>query len=164
MKGDRTRLLLVLGAAAIMTGVVFGTGAFTQVEAERTVDVEIADDANAFLQITSEDDNYTDTTGNALSITLNSSSGADGSGVNDNAVTTIDPIVNITNQGTQPVDIMVDGAPQGVNLTNLPANGVGVGDGVDVGINISTDASRPVNGGEVGSNITDTITINATTP
>ena len=150
-----------------MTGVVFGTGAFTQVQAERTVDVDVADDSDAFLGIYETTGNYTQTTtgpagANTVEIVLNDSSGANGVGVNDNAVTTVDTVLNISNEGTQPVDITVDNAPTGVNLTGLPATSVGVGTNVTVGVNVSTNPDRPVSGGALSGDVQNSITINAT--
>ena len=45
---NRRRLLAAFGAAAGASGIL-GTGAFTSVEADRSVSVEVADDADAFL-------------------------------------------------------------------------------------------------------------------
>jgi hypothetical protein len=162
MRVDRRTLLLGMGLVAVMTGMVFGTGAFTQVEAERTVDVDVADDADAFLGLYETTGNYTAANGGTVAIQLNDSSAASGIGVNDDAVTTVDSVINVSNQGTQPVDVSVGNAPQGINLTGLPATDVGVGDNVTVGVNVSTNPNRPINGGTVSSDVQESITINAT--
>jgi len=162
MRVDRRTLLLGMGLVAVMTGMVFGTGAFTQVEAERTVDVDVADDADAFLGLYETTGNYTAANGGTVAIQLNDSSDASGIGVNDDAVTTVDSVINVSNQGTQPVDVSVGNAPNGVNLTGLPVTDVGVGDNVTVGVNVSTNPNRPINGGTVSSDVQESITINAT--
>ena len=154
--------MLGMGFVAVMTGMVFGTGAFTQVEAERTVDVDVADDADAFLGLYETTGNYTAANGGTVAIQLNDSSDASGIGVNDDAVTTVDSVINVSNQGTQPVDVSVGNAPNGVNLTGLPVTDVGVGDNVTVGVNVSTNPNRPINGGTVSSDVQESITINAT--
>ena len=167
MPTNRRKWVAALGLVAVMTGVVFGTGAFTQVQAERTVDVNVADDSNAFLGIYETTGNYTQldagpTSAQTAEIVLNDSSSANGIGVNDNAVTTIDSVLNISNQGTQEVRISVENAPQGVNLTNVPSI-VGVGQNATVGVNVSTDPDVDISGGQLtGADITESITINAT--
>ena len=160
---NKRKWVAALGLVAVMTGVVFGTGAFTQVEAERTVDVDVADDSEAFLGIYETTGNYTQTTSgtSTVEITLNGSSSANGIGVNDNAVTTVNSVLNISNQGTQEVRISVENAPQGVNLTGVPST-VGVDQNVTVGVNVSTDPDVDISGGQLSGDIQQGITINAT--
>lgn len=169
MPTNKRKWIMALGLVAVMTGVVFGTGAFTQVEADRTVDVDVADDSDALLGIYETTGNYTRVNpgpagAQTVEIVLNDSSSATGIGVNDNAVTTIDSVLNISNQGTQPVDIDVEGGPTGVNLTGLPQNGVTVGANVTVGVNVSTDPDVDINGGQLTGDVQQAITINATAP
>jgi hypothetical protein len=167
MPTNKRKWVAALGLVAVMTGVVFGTGAFTQVQAERTVDVDVADDSDAFLGIYETTGNYTQvdagpTGAQTAEIVLNDSSAANGLGVNDNAVTTVEGVLNISNQGTQEVEISVENAPTGVNLTGVPSI-VGVDQNVTVGVNVSTDPDVDISGGQVsGTDITESITINAT--
>ena len=165
---NRRNVLIALGAVAVMTGIVFGTGAFTQVEADRTLDVNVADDANAFLALeaASENAEYVGTgtggAGNSV-VTLDlTSTTAGGSGINDDAVTTIDPVLNVTNQGTQEVNVTLVNAPEGVDFTNAPDN-LGVGNTGQIGIEVAAgNAPRDVNGGTLGGDLTgETITISA---
>ena len=163
---NKRKWVAALGLVAVMTGVVFGTGAFTQVEAERTVDVDVADDSEAFLGIYETTGNYTQVDGGptgaqTAEIVLNGSSTASGIGVNDNAVTTVNNVLNISNQGTQEVRISVENAPDGVNLTNVPST-VGVDQNVTVGVNVSTDPDVDISGGQLSGDIQQGITINAT--
>lgn len=160
---NRRNVLVALGAVAILTGIVFGTGAFTQVEADRTVTVEFADDENAFLGLneTSQNPEYVSfVSGGAgqqvVQINLDNSSAA-GDGLNDDAVTLIDPVLNVTNQGTQPVNVSFDGTAttEGIALTgtNDPAlNSLGVGQTEQVGIEVAVgNAPRTVNGGTLNA-------------
>jgi len=174
-KKDKRKLVGMLALVAVTTGVLFGTGAFTQVEAERQVDVAVADDSDAFLGITAIDESYTDTnSGNAgqnvVTVDLTgANSGPDptGDGINDDAVTTIDGVINITNQGTQTVELNVSSAPEGVNLTASPSlpTSVDQGNNVTLGVNVSTDPSRPISGGTIDSStLNDNIIINAKAP
>ena len=97
--------LTVGGAAAV------GTGAFTSVTAERSVSVAVADDSEAFLSLSKISDSansqdYVDANGNQISLVLDES-GNGGSGFNANAETRIDDLLQVSNQGTQPINVWV---------------------------------------------------------
>lgn len=168
---NRRTILLALGAAAVLTGIVFGTGAFTQVEADRNVTVNVSDDSDAFLaleQAPANSEYVTNATGgagrNVVEISLDDTSGASGLGVNDNAVTNVTPVLNVTNQGTQPVDVTVSGAPEGVNLTNIPVNNLAVDSTAQVGVIVVTgNASDSAVTGSINTttNLNEAITIRA---
>jgi hypothetical protein len=107
-------------------GAALGTGAFTTVEAQRTVNIETEGDASAFLALEAADraDDSSQSLGNASSganqneyvqetdgtIEINLDGGSDGdeddagTGLNQNAVTTFRNLVTITNNGSQTVD------------------------------------------------------------
>ena len=51
-KMNRRNVLLGLGTAAAGSGIVFGSGAFTQLEADRTVDIDVEEDAAGQIQLT----------------------------------------------------------------------------------------------------------------
>ena len=53
---NRRNVLLGLGTAAAGSGIVFGSGAFTQVQAERDLTIGIDDDSNALLELNPNDD------------------------------------------------------------------------------------------------------------
>ncbi|WP_435064840.1 hypothetical protein [Halobaculum sp. EA56] len=92
---SRRNILIGLGAAVGGGGALVSTGAFTTVSAQRTVDVQTAGDASAFLQITADDEYVpANSDGGTLTIDL---AGGGSSGFNQNAVTTIDGVVSITN-------------------------------------------------------------------
>ena len=111
---DRRTLLKSLGVAGAGGAIVTGTGAFTSVEANRNVSVTVEGDANAYLSL--ED------TGNANSEYLNTNSAGEleidltgendsttggGTGVNADAITVIEDLFKIRNQGTQEVEVTV---------------------------------------------------------
>lgn len=52
---NRRNVLLGLGTAAAGSGIVFGSGAFTQVQAERSVTIGISEDSNALLELDAGD-------------------------------------------------------------------------------------------------------------
>jgi hypothetical protein len=96
--------LAAAGAAAV------GTGAFTSVEADRSVSVEVADDSDALLALEPADGpngEYATTDGGTLAVDLSASNptSVGGQGVNQNAVTRIERVFAIENQGTQPVAV-----------------------------------------------------------
>ena len=116
----RRKFLLGTGAAATGGSALLGTGAFTSVEAARSVSVDVVGDADAYLRLapcTDDDGNekpngdyvYGHSNG-TISIDLSSSNPETenelGDGVNPEALTRIDNILEICNQGTQ--DICVD--------------------------------------------------------
>jgi hypothetical protein len=87
-----------------------GTGAFTQVSADRGVKVELAGDKNALLALKSSESRnrnseyvgYEDD--NTLAIDISSSNAnIQGSGINDDATTIIRDMFDIVNQGPNPV-------------------------------------------------------------
>jgi hypothetical protein len=92
-------------------GALIGTGAFTTVEAERTVNVSTAGDASAFLTLQPADGSngaYANQGGDnddTVQINLNADADAedDAAGLNEDAKTTIANIVTVTNNGTQAV-------------------------------------------------------------
>jgi hypothetical protein len=102
-----------LATLAALTGggaVVTGTGAFTSVEANRDVSVEVADDASAFLRMAAAgegNDEYVTTDGGELGIDITDSNPTDagGEGVNANATTVIADLFEIQNQGTQEIEV-----------------------------------------------------------
>ncbi len=114
---------LVAGGAAAM-----GTGAFTSVSAERTVNVSVADDSDAFLQIQPSDganNAYADESNGTIEFNIDDTAGVNGEGLNDDARTIIRDIFNITNQGTQDVYVFIENEdiPDGMGIfSDYPAN------------------------------------------
>ena len=104
---NRRNVLIGLGGLVAGGGALIGTGAFDTVEAERTVTVETAGDADAFLGLSPADgvsDELVEDPGDdTIEVILNATDeGA--TGLNQNAVTTFNELVTVTNQGTQDVD------------------------------------------------------------
>ena len=111
------RRKFVIGSGALATGsaAAMGTGAFTSVEADRDVTVEVADDADAFLALSAADDPngaYFDDEGGQAGIDLSAENpsqgendGFDGEGVNLDSQTKIFNIIEVQNQGTQAVKV-----------------------------------------------------------
>ena len=122
----RRNLLIGMGSLAAGGAATIGTGAFTSVSADRSVTVDVADDANAFLSLTASDGpnaEYVDDSGNTLEVAIDERL-VSGSGLNEDARTVIRDVLQITNQGTQDIFVWVDNdtIPDGVGIfSDAPA-------------------------------------------
>ena len=108
---NRRKFIMGTGATAAGGASLLGSGAFTSVAAERSVNINVAGDANAFLRLapckgSGNGDYVTGAQSGAMSIDLSDGNQDVGDGVNPEALTRIDNIFEICNQGTQ--DICVD--------------------------------------------------------
>ena len=167
---NRRNVLIGLGGLVAAGGAALGTGAFTTVTAERSVTVNTAGDANALLAFSAANDNpYVEVTGDdddgegVIEINLDgfedSNSDANSTGLNQNAVTTFDELVTITNNGTRAVDSLSfeidasDSANDGV--LSIVYNGSNIADTDDSGDVISDASSGDVytSGDVLSSNI-----------
>ena len=111
---ERRKFVLGVGALAAGGAAAVGSGAFTNVEADRSFGVTTATDSGAFLGIAPTSDAngvYAFEYGDDVEIYLEDAdnlNGNMGSGVNVQAVTQIDKVFKITNQGSQDYDITID--------------------------------------------------------
>ena len=96
---NRRNVLIGLGGVVAGGGALLGTGAFTTVEAQRTVSIDTAGDADAFLGLEVRSDLESSTDNNGL-IQLDLSS-ANASGLNRQARTVLDKVLLVENNGTQ---------------------------------------------------------------
>lgn len=95
---------------AVVVSVVYGTGAFDSLTAQRDASVQVTGDASGYLGLAPADGPngaYASYRNGQLRVSLNGAldANASGSGVNPDAVTTVRDIFTITNQGTQPVAV-----------------------------------------------------------
>jgi len=112
---DRRKFVVGLGALASGSAAAVGTGAFSSVEAERSLSVQIADDSDAYLQFDTDlgnapDNNYEYAEINddgELEVEF-AENDAGGLGVNPNAVTVFEDVFAIKNRGTEPMEISVE--------------------------------------------------------
>ncbi|MXR50747.1 hypothetical protein GRX03_03890 [Halovenus sp. WSH3] len=109
---ERRKFLIGAGSLAAGGAAALGSGAFTSVQADRTVSVSTAADNDAFLALdpsNSTNQAYASNAGSgAVTINLDSDAGVEGTGVNRNSTTQINDIFKVRNQGTQPVVVYVD--------------------------------------------------------
>jgi len=112
--------MIGLGALTAGGSAAFGTEAFTSVEAERNVDVTIAGDQSAFVAIEplsgANAGDYVDTDGDTIGINLDSDSDASGEGVSQNAITQIEDLFRVVNQGSQPSSVYFEDSSDAVTF------------------------------------------------
>lgn len=119
MRVNRRTALIGVGGLVAGGGALLGSGAFSQIEANRTVTVDIAGDQAAFLQLGPADaeyDEFFDYVDNVLEINLGGLAATNADGLNDDAVTAFDAVLEITNEGTQEITLTVDEDGEGVSL------------------------------------------------
>jgi len=116
----RRRTLLGLGAAA-SGGLVFGTGAFTTVSAQRSVSVSTAGDADALLSLQpgTENGDFVETDDGTARIDFAAGGLADGLGTDSQY--RFDDLLRVQNRGTQSVFLFteVDGSSLGDGSLSL---------------------------------------------
>lgn len=119
---DRRKFLIGAGSLAAGSAAAVGTGAFTQVNADRTLSIDVAGDASAFLSISKAKDSNDNVYPNAkeyveiddngevsLDFTqVEDTEDASASGINRNAKSIFDNLLDITNNGTQKVVLSVE--------------------------------------------------------
>lgn len=110
---NRRRFTIGLGTLAAGSAAAVGTGAFTSVEANRGVSVEVAGDGEAFLGISS-DSEYVSDGDDVFFIDLGGPTTTEGGeGFNKSARTEVPDIVTFDNQGTQPIAVGFEDNPTG---------------------------------------------------
>ena len=136
----RRNFLIGAGGIAIGGGALLGSGAFSRVESHRSVAVQVANDANAYLGIkgleTPNSNNYFgyDEQGHA-EIDIADQAEGGGAGINSNSITWFDGLFELCNQGKAPV-----------TLVELDASGLTVNDdndALDVYVYSSYDSDLP---------------------
>jgi hypothetical protein len=179
MRMERRKLLISIGALGAGGAAAFGTEAFTSIEAERSVDVSVAGDSSAYLAFQALDssnaNDYVSTEGDdTIAIDLDGDGGAGGSGVNQDAITQVEDLFKIVNQGTQPTSVYFEDDSDAVTFrvtrsTNTSTNGsngqslegannsveLDVGEQVVVGLTIDTLNN------DVSGSLLDTVTVYA---
>lgn len=108
---NRRNLLIGVGTVAVGAGAIGSTGAFTQVEAERSVSVQTAGDDSALIGLVPGDENpqYVDDSGDTIALEFDQ--------LNLNATTKADDVFKIVNNSDQKVEIDVD-----IDDNGLPSN------------------------------------------
>jgi len=105
---NRRSVLIGLGGLVAGGGAILSTGAFTTVEADRTVNIQTTGDANAFLAMTparGDSAFVSNTTDNTIEVNLDGTDSNNGnaSGLNKNTRTRFEKLGQLANNGTQDV-------------------------------------------------------------
>lgn len=160
--------LFALVAVFAAIGVVVATGAFTTVSADRTAEVDVSGDSAALLGLapaeTDNGDEYADNTSDELEL-------VNLGNINPDAVTEIDDVFTITNNGNQDVTIDITKTSPSGNAgavtfyngtvdsgTAFSGNTVTVNSGETITVSMAFDT----NGIPSNTELLDSITINAT--
>jgi hypothetical protein len=136
----RRNFLIGAGGIAIGGSALLGSGAFSRVESERAVSVQVANDANAYLGIkgldTPNSNNYFsyDEQGHAQLDIADQAEGG-GEGINSNSQTWFDGLFELCNQGKAPVTLIE------LDASNLTVNDEN--DALDVWVYSSYDSDLP---------------------
>jgi hypothetical protein len=123
----RRNVLIGLGTLTLGVGAIGGTGAFTQVEAERSVSVQTAGDDSALIGLVPGDENpqYVDGSGDTIALNFDQ--------LNMNATTEADDVFRIVNNSTRKVEIDLDivdnGLPENLEVIDRFAGFVQVQEG-----------------------------------
>lgn len=106
----RRSLIVALGGVVAGSSTVLGTGAFSTVSAERSVTVETVGDGNALLGIApfGGPDAPSSNASEYVSAPDGGTVAIDIDGVNQNAITTIDRLLRVTNNGEETVEVGFD--------------------------------------------------------
>lgn len=188
---QRRKFLIGAAGTAVGGSALVGSGAFTSVEADRSVQVDVADDSEAYLALegknTPNGNEYVedDGTGGTLSLDF-SETEVGGEGLNQDAETKIRDLFEIQNQGSQEVIVAVTNLPEGMSIyadednvvppegTTLNADGgqspsnlpnLTPGDSLErVGVRFSTDELNDGGAADALENFSGSITIGAYTP
>ena len=161
--------LLSLIAVFVALTLVVTTGAFSSVTATRTVDVGVAGDDAALLQLTPHtgpNGDYAALVDGEFRITFD---GVPADGVNQNATTTIPDVFNVTNRGTQTVTVNVTESGNHTGLVTFEsAGGTQLDDGsagvaVPVGATLEVTIVIDTTGQNLpaGTPLLDSITVRA---
>ncbi|WP_423995677.1 DUF1102 domain-containing protein [Halorubrum trapanicum] len=110
---QRRKFVFGSGAALASGSALIGSGAFTSVSAERDITVNVSDDSSALLELDPDSlDNsaYAIESDGSTGIDISKSASGDfsGEGVSPFALTEIEEVIEVTNQGTQEVAVTVE--------------------------------------------------------
>ena len=164
MRLNRKTVLVALGVMIIGSGALVGTGAFSSVEADRTVDVSTSADRSALLQITEG----AGTSSGEIFATANNELSLNQSNFNTDAITTCDKAVNVTNTGSESVTLYIEDGDPGIGEAlflnqsdgaSIVGTGTGAGVTISAGSTVELDVVIDVRGDRSINNIGSDITL-----
>ena len=107
---NRRKFLAGVGALASGSAAAVGTGAFTNVSAERSVSVNVASDSNAYVGVDTsvgENANFSELNGGQVEVSLDGD-GVAGEGINRNSNNGFLELFEVQNQGSNTAFFFVD--------------------------------------------------------
>jgi len=143
---ERRKFVIGIGSLAAGSAAAVGTGAFTSVSADRGVTVEVDDDNDAYLGLEAERDDIISDDGDDGQLTLDLGSettAKGGEGFNREAITQVDGVFRIINQGTDTVDLEIENDVDGLETTLQDPDDRGPGDYTLVDIEVDTKDHSP---------------------
>ncbi len=143
---QRRKFLIGTGALVAGGAAAMGSGAFSSVSAERGVTVEVADDNDAYLGLEAVRDGIISEDGDDGQLTLDLGSERTeegGEGFNEDAVTEINGVFQITNGGTDTVDIDVENNVDGLETDAQDPDDLEPGESTLVDIEVDTLNESP---------------------
>lgn len=153
-----TRRAILIGAGGLVAigGAVLGTGAFTTVEAERTVSVSTAGDRRGFLGLAPVEDSrngkYANVTDGTLEVRIPD--------INPDAVSHFPRIFRITNNGTEDVVIYLEEEPGDRDPDDNPIDFVALGSAITASSGSDVDGQS----GSGGTGDSDVVDISKQSP
>ncbi|MFP4625591.1 MAG: hypothetical protein ACOCQ3_00475 [Natronomonas sp.] len=139
-----------MGAVAGGAGLIGGTGAFTTVEAERTVDVTTSGDSSANLQLDGDSEvTGTEDEAGVDVLTINNDD------INERARTVFGDAITVTNNGTNDVGFYVEDSVSPMEFEVDGSSIVGSGDSEDLnsGTSLDIDVIIDLTGSEDGTDL-----------
>ena len=153
MKMNRRNALLGIGAIATGGGALFGSGAFSQVDADRTVNITTTGDGSANLQLevdpNSSHANLTDSSGTSDGTNSQDTIQIDATNINDDAQTTYNGALRITNNGTSNPDVNVSISTSGTSGLAFTLNKNTLTADESTLVDLTVDTTTTVSGGTV---------------
>lgn len=133
---------------------MMGTGAFTSVQADRTMEVEVADDSSAYLTLVPDTDlgnNAYASYDGAGKLEIDIGGNGAGSGANEDALTVIDNVFEIRNKGTQEIEVYIELSSNLIDYVDFYAIAGSTGSSVNGGERSIVGASNAFSGAGFGS-------------
>lgn len=165
---ERRKFMIGVGSLAAGSAAAMGTGAFNFANVERGMNVNVADDSNAFLALNDTSD-YADGSGKQLSLTFDGNSDVTGTGINRNSDYSFTGVFSITNQGSQSVGVWINdndsndvvnwygaGKKNNTNFSTSiegPGNAYAIDPGQTVYVNVVILLRGSANGGDLPDEI-----------
>lgn len=104
---QRRKFVIGLGSLAAGTAAAMGTGAFSSVDADRSMTVNVVGDQAAYLKLEGQSPYASQGTDGTLDIDFGPN-GQGGQGLNNNADSEFTDVFQIQNQGTKEVKVWID--------------------------------------------------------